>query len=76
MNDPIPDDVCTLAWRAVAAAAKLIPTDHQDLVTDKRLPPLVKKRRKPSAHRTLQDDLDAKVVRLDGLFWEDGTPLL
>jgi hypothetical protein len=65
----IPDDAWTLAWRAAIAGLKLVPvkTDPAKSETPAPLP--------RAAARTLQDDLDDKIVRLDELFWEDGTPV-
>jgi hypothetical protein len=71
---PTPDDAWTLACRAVIASLKLVPVKTRPTksktLTKGCLSPVLPLANKP---RTLQDDLDD--IRLDQLFWEDGTPL-
>jgi hypothetical protein len=64
--NPTPDNAWTLACRAIVAVVKLVPVETR---------PAKSKTLEPTKLRTLQDDLDDKIVRLDQLFWEDGTPV-
>jgi hypothetical protein len=82
--NPKPDDVWTLACRAIVAATKLIPTETSEealkvalvaKVGGKQIIYVKVKRGEPPG-RTLQDDLDDKIVRCDQLFLDDGTPFL
>ena len=69
MDDRV--DAWTLAWRAAIAAVKLIPTTQPVPITADLTGYVREDGATPG--RTLQDDIDDKIVQRDELFWDKGT---